>query len=182
MHWLITKLRRDHDNLEKVLSVLKVQVDVFCDGHESNTDLLIELMEYLESYADHRHHPLEEVIFKVGLAARPELNTLLSAQHRGVSQMTKRFRQSLEGVMQGGVMLRDEIGEQGREYIALQSQHLDLEEREVFTFLDENMTEADWEQVEASLSTHADPVFDAPDKVRFYNLLSYLEETGDNGG
>ena len=179
MHKLLEKLHKDHDNLEKVLDILKQQVDIFCEGHESNTDLLIELIEYLESYADHGHHPLEDEIFKVGLKERPEQLALLGEQHRGISHMTKQFRNSLEGVLQGEVMLREEIGIQGREYIALQTQHLDLEESDIFPYLDEHMTEGAWGHVAAHMPSYDDPVCDAPDKIRFHNLLVYLEQVKD---
>ncbi|OQX31725.1 MAG: hypothetical protein B0D96_01330 [Candidatus Sedimenticola endophacoides] len=175
MHEMLEKLQRDHANLKRVLEILSHQIDLFCEGHESNTDLLIELIEYLESYADHGHHPLEDEIFRVGLKERPEQLAILYDQHAGLSRMTRRFRNSLEGVLQGEVMLREEIGIQGREYVALQSQHLDLEEGEVFPYLERQMTPGKWGHVGAHLPRYDDPVFDAPDRVRFHNLLAYLE-------
>lgn len=52
MHKLLEKLSRDHRNLEKILALLTTQLDNFFAGKESNFDLIIELMEYLEAFAD----------------------------------------------------------------------------------------------------------------------------------
>lgn len=73
-------------------------------------------------------------------------------------------------------MPRNELEVQGREYIALQRQHLSLEEHEAFPLLDRVMTEADWDEVLAHMPPHDDPVFDAPDRIRFQILVNYLEE------
>ena len=178
MHKLLEKLSKDHANLEKILAVLTIQLDHFFAGRESNFDLIIELMEYLETYADQGHHPLENLIFNTAKKSLDD-NQLeqverLMIQHESLIQLTKTFRQSLENVLQGGVMLRDELEVQGREFVALQKQHIDLEESEVFPALDSVMTEDDWSAVIERMPTHEDPVFEAPDKIRFYNLFEYL--------
>ncbi|OOZ37278.1 hemerythrin domain-containing protein [Solemya velesiana gill symbiont] len=179
MHSLLEKLHKDHINLDQVLTLLSSQLDHFYAGRESNFDLKIELMEYLEAYADQGHDPLENRIFNVAkrrMGEQRELLERLQSQHEGLEQLTKQFRQSLENILQGGVMTREELEVQGREYIALQRQHLDLEESEVFPVVDRVMTEEDWREVMADLPTYDDPVFDAPDKIRFHNLFEYLSQ------
>ena len=59
MHRLLERLSRDHVNLERILDLLSLQLDHFCAGRESNFDLKCELLEYIETYADQGHHPLE---------------------------------------------------------------------------------------------------------------------------
>lgn len=63
--------------------------------------------------------------------------------------------------------------------MSLQRKHLDQEEREAFPLIDSLLDEADWEQIEKSLPPHDDPVFESPDRVRFHNLFSYLQEHAD---
>lgn len=178
MHSFLEKLHKDHGNLEKILALLSLQLDHFFAGRESNFDLKIELMEYLETYADQGHHPLENLIFNTARkhldADQQELMDRLQSQHESLVQLTRKFRQSLENVLQGGVMPRDELEVQGREFVALQRQHLDLEESEAFPLIDSVMTAEDWREVAANIPAHDDPVFESPDKVRFYNLFEYL--------
>ncbi len=179
MHKLLEKLKRDHVNLEKLVSLLSTQLDNFFAGRESDFDLKIELLEYLEIFADQGHHRLENQIFntvKERLGDKQEIVERLIAQHVKLVTLTRKFRQSLEGVLQGDVMLRDELETQGREYIALQRQHIDQEEQEIFPLLDEVMTEEDWKLILEQLPEQKDPVFDSPDKVRFQTLFEYLSK------
>ncbi|MES9868691.1 MAG: hemerythrin domain-containing protein [Sedimenticola sp.] len=179
MHRLLEKLHKDHVNLEQVLDLLSSQLDHFYAGRESDFDLKIELMEYLEAYADQGHHPLENRIFNVAketMGDKTELLDRLQSQHEALGQLTRQFRRSLENILQGGVMSRDELEVEGREYIALQRQHLDLEESEVFPEVDRVMSDEQWQRVEEDMPSYDDPVFDAPDKIRFHNLFEYLSQ------
>ena len=180
MHSLLEKLGRDHKNLERILELLTLQLDHFFAGRESDFDLKIELLEYLETYADLGHHPLEDVIFTVGkkrFGDKVELLERLQSQHNDLTRLTRKFRQSLENILQGGVMTREELETEGREFVALQRLHLDLEENEVFPMLDRLLTDEDWAEIERNNPRHDDPVFEAPDKIRFQTLFSYLEKS-----
>ncbi len=179
MHYLLEKLQKDHRNLEKILDLLTSQLDHFLAGRESDFDLKIELLEYMEAYADQAHHPMENVMFAV---ARPmatdqaDLLDRLTQQHRELAQLTRTFRNSLENIYQGGVMQRDELELQGREFIALQRQHIALEEQEAFPMLDQLLQEQDWARVIEQSPSYDDPVFDKPDKIRFQILFEYLHK------
>jgi hemerythrin-like domain-containing protein len=181
MHKLLEKLGRDHRNLEKILEMLTNQLDNFYAGKESNFDLKIELMEYLEAFADKGHHPLENIIYAVGMERAPERRELferLCHQHQDLNRLTSRFRHSLEGVLHEAVISRAELETQGREFIALQHLHLDLEDREVFPLLEATLTEDDWKRLETSIPRHDDPVFETPDRIRFQNLVAFLAKEG----
>ena len=178
MHQLLEKLSKDHRNLERVLDLLSLQLDHFFAGEESNFDLKIELLEYIEAYAEQGHHPLEDLIYATALprvSEQVELIQRLRDQHVHLTRLTRTFRRSLEGVLQDEVISRDELETQGRQYIALQREHLKLEEQEVFPLLDQVMTEADWRNVYQHMPKHEDPVFESPDKIRFQTLYEYLE-------
>ncbi|MCW8847641.1 MAG: hemerythrin domain-containing protein [Sedimenticola sp.] len=180
MHHLLEKLHKDHRNLEKILDLLTAQLDQFLAGRESDFDLKIELLEYMETYADQGHHPLENVIFTVArplVGERAELMDRLITQHHELGQLTRIFRNSLENIYQGGVMSRDELEVQGREFIALQRQHLALEEQEAFPMLDEVLTDEHWKTIIEQSPNHDDPVFDKPDKIRFQTLFEYLSRS-----
>ena len=182
MHRLLEKLVQEHRNLERVLELLSAQLDRFFAGEESDFDLKIELMEYIETFADQGHHPLEERLFQAALdraGEQRELLERLTRQHQDLVQLTRRFRLSLENILQDGMMTRAELETQGREYIALQRQHIDLEESEAFPLLEELLTEEDWARVAREMPGRTDPVFETPDQVRFHNLVSYLAAEGE---
>ena len=178
MHKLLEKLSRDHRNLEKILALLTTQLDNFFAGKESNFDLIIELMEYLEAFADQGHHPQENLLYQVAgkrIRGHDELFERLARQHLDLAALTRTFKHSLEGVLHEAVMSRAELETQGREYVALQHLHLALEDREVFPLLDAELTQDDWDVITTNMPKHDDPVFESPDQIRFYNLVAYLK-------
>ena len=177
MHPLLRQLHRDHKNLERLLEVLTRQLDEFHEGRERDLDLMCELIEYVESYEDQIHHPTEDLIFH-RLKARTDEKRVavetLEEQHRLLAGMTKQFRDSLEAIMHGGVVLRHAVESQGRAMVKLLRQHMSLEESEVFVLADASLGEADWSVVEEKAPKFNDPVFGDPDPARFRNLFMHL--------
>lgn len=183
MSRLLDQLQQDHRHLSRLLDLLDTLLDQFHDGIEPDYELMCEMLEYLDTYADQVHHPSEEVIFERLLALGEEMRRpidVLSHQHVLLSQLNKRFRQSLEGVVHGEVLLREEVEHQGRELVSNLRQHLNLEETEIFPFARQRLSEADWRAIEDSAPNLNDPIFADPDPARFRTLFQHLmAQAGD---
>jgi hemerythrin-like domain-containing protein len=180
MSQLLEKLSRDHTNLAHLLDLLSGQLDAFFAGRESDFDLKIEMLDYIETYAEQYHHPTEDQInqaafAKPGMEEHQALLERVGREHEALLGMARRFRETLEGVMQGTVLLRDEVETRGREFIALQRQHIDLEEHEIFPLIDKVLSEKEWDKLERSIPHMDDPVFHRQDYNRFRSLIDYLE-------
>jgi hemerythrin-like domain-containing protein len=181
MSQLLDKLRRDHDNLSHLLDLLSAQLDAFFAGHESDFDLKIEMLDYIESYAEQYHHPTEDrinqaALLKLDLEEHQGLLERVRREHEALLGMARRFREMLEGVIQGEVIPRDEVETRGREFIALQRQHIDLEEQEIFPLVDQILDEREWDKLEQEIPHLDDPVFQRQDYNRFRSLIDYLEQ------
>ncbi|WP_089725044.1 hemerythrin domain-containing protein [Candidatus Thiosymbion oneisti] len=176
---LLDRLIRDHKHLLRVLDLLDDLLDRFHAGGEPDYELLCELLEYMEDYADQVHHPSEEDIFD-RLRARsnekyPVLD-LLSNQHQLLSQVNKRFCRSLEGIMHEEVLRRDQVEVQGRELVKTLREHLDLEERAAFPLARERLSASDWDELRSTASGEQDPLFGEAGQRRFQSLLRYLAD------
>lgn len=175
---ILDKLRRDHVNLLRLLDLLSRELDAFYAGEESNFDLKIELLDYIEHYAEQVHHPTEDLLYQAVLPQVKDGDSLLqrlSRQHGELIGMAKRFRETLEGIVQGEVLTRDEVETRGREFVALQRQHVSLEEEEVFPLLEEYLTPDEWETLSAKAPKEEDPVFTWQNYNRFRSLIDYLQ-------
>jgi hemerythrin-like domain-containing protein len=175
---LLDKLKRDHVNLKRLLELLSKELDAFFAGKESNFDLKVELLEYIEHYAERVHHPTEDLIYLVILPRLEKGKSLLERLHREHESLigaAHRFRETLEGIVQGEVMSREEVETRGREFIALQRKHIDFEEHEIFPLLEDNLTESDWKAIMARAPKTEDPVFSRQDYNRFSSLIDYLQ-------
>ncbi|MES9861903.1 MAG: hemerythrin domain-containing protein [Candidatus Thiodiazotropha sp. LLP2] len=177
---LLEKLHRDHINLARLLDLLSAELDALAAGHESNFDLKIEMLDYIEHYAEKVHHPTEDQINSVAfkkksMQSHAALYERICREHVSLLGLANRFRTTLEGAMQGAVLLRDEVETQGREFVALQRQHIDTEEEEVFPLVEQALNDKEWKKLEAEASHGDDPVFHRQDYNRFRSLIDYLK-------
>lgn len=180
MSQLLEKLQHDHANLAHLLDLLSAQLDDLFAGDESNFDLKVEMLDYIEHYAEQYHHPTEEkinekVFRKDAMQAHKALQERVTREHEALIGMARHFRETLEGIMQGEVLRRDEVETRGREFIALQRQHIDLEEQELFPLIADALTEKEWEKLEQEIPHMDDPVFHRQDYNRFRSLIDYLQ-------
>ncbi len=180
MSLLLEKLQRDHQNLSHLLDLLSAQLDALFAGHESDFDLKIEMLDYIEHYAEQYHHPTEERIMEAAFL-KPEmqehqgLRERVAREHEALIGMAKRFRETLEGIMQGEVLRRDEVEARGREFVALQRRHIVLEDQELFPLVVKVLQQKDWKKIEQQVPHMDDPVFQRQDYNRFRSLIDYLE-------
>ncbi|MEJ2403077.1 MAG: hemerythrin domain-containing protein [Candidatus Thiodiazotropha sp.] len=185
MRPLLDKLHRDHMNLSRLLDLMSAELDALAAGHESDFDLKIEMLDYVEHYAEQVHHPTEDQINqlafrKKSMQSHKPIYDRVSREHGVLLGLANRFRTTLEGAMQGEVLLRDEVETQGREFVALQRQHIDLEEQELFPLLDEMLSDKDWAKLEREIDVGEDPVFQRQDYNRFRSLIDYLKAHEDD--
>jgi hemerythrin-like domain-containing protein len=180
---ILEKLQRDHVNLLRLLDLLSKELDALCAGEEANFDLKIELLDYIEHYAEQVHHPTEDLIYESVLPRLEDGENLLlrlEREHSELIGMARRFRETLEGIVQGEVLTREEVDIRGREFLALQRQHVKLEEEEIFPLLEANFTVEMWKELESKVPQEEDPVFTWRDYNRFRSLIDYLEEQEAN--
>ncbi|CAD7855772.1 MAG: hypothetical protein [Olavius algarvensis Gamma 1 endosymbiont] len=177
---LLDRLTQEHRHLVRVLDLLDDLLDRFHEGDEPDYELMCEMLEYMESYADQVHHPNEEDIFN-RLRARsneryPVLDQLAD-QHLRLTRINRRFRQSLEGIVHEEVLRRDQVEIQGRELVETLREHLSLEEREAFPLAQERLSADDWEELLPATASDEDPLFGTAERRRFHALYQHLTET-----
>lgn len=177
MHQVMTRIAQDHARLTQVLNMLDGLLDRFHEGVEPDYELMNELLEYMDSYADIVHHPTEDLIFQRVLETAPERSEVfevLMRQHAGLSQVTKRFRASIEGILNEEVLLREDVEANGRELVATNRAHMLLEDTEAFPIALRTLTDADWDAIAEAAPAAEDPVFGSPDPQRFKALYKEL--------
>ena len=177
MPQLLDRLTQDHKHLALLLDLLEKLLDDFRAGSDPDFELLGEMLEYMETYADVVHHPSEELIFQrvvdQGSQDYPVLQ-VLSKQHLVLSELTRYFRQAVQGIVHEEVVRRDEVEVQGRDLIETLRKHLNLEEAEAFPLARQVLSEEDWDALEDQVSHDIDPVFGERDPARFHALYDYL--------
>jgi hemerythrin-like domain-containing protein len=174
---LLDRLNRDHRNLAKILVLLDRLLDRFHEGGEPDYELMCELLDYMESYADQIHHPTEDLIFErliESAGESPMVLGILMNQHQQIPQINRRFRNSLDGIVHGDVLLRKEVEAQGRELVRTMWTHMNIEDTEALPLAQDRLSESDWAELERISPKAEDPVFSAPDPARFRALFNQL--------
>ncbi|MBT2971982.1 MAG: purine catabolism protein pucG [gamma proteobacterium symbiont of Ctena orbiculata] len=184
MRPLLEKLHKDHINLARLLDLMSHELDALSAGHEANFDLKIEMLDYIEHYAEQSHHPTEDQVNKVAFRKKSmkehkPLYERITKEHSDLIGLARNYRKTLEGAMQGEVLLREEVETRGREFVALQRQHIDLEEQEVFPLVESVLSDKDWQKLEAEIAHGEDPLFNRQDYNRFRSLIDYLQAHED---
>lgn len=177
MNPVMTRLGEEHKRLARLLDLFEKLLDQFNQGAEPDYELMDEMLAYMDSYADVVHHPTEDLVFERVLAKpgpKHEAFEILMRQHEAVSKLSRRFRESLEAILNEEVLLRDEVEIQGREMIAALRNHIRLEDSEAFPIALEALSDQDWEEIAEQAPQADDPLFGAADPVRFRNLCRWL--------
>ena len=174
---LLDRLTQDHKHLGLLLNLFDKLLDDFRAGSDPDFELLGEMLEYMETYADVVHHPSEELIFQRVIDQRNQnyrVLQVLSNQHLVLSELTRYFRQAVQGIVHEEVVSREEFEVQGRDLIETLRKHLELEEAEAFPLARQALSDADWDALDDQVSHAIDPVFGERDPDRFHALYDYL--------
>ena len=177
MNPLLQRLGRDHAGLAQLLNLLEAMLDRFHEGDEPDYDVIAEILEYMESYADDIHHPSEDLIYKLLIETghgEHEVLTVLSKQHEVLHDVTQGFRTAIEGILNEEVVRRDEVEVQGRDLIETLRQHMVLEDTVAFPLALEKLSENDWRVLNETAPNENDPIFGKRDPARFSSLYQLL--------
>ncbi len=159
---IIDDLHQDHRNFARLLDLLNEQLVLIQDEALSDFDLVLDMVEYIESYPDLFHHPKEDAIFdyylEQGYEGGEALRELMQ-EHKQLKAMTAALRDSVEAILHDAMVERHRVVEQLGEYIREQRQHLDREEAHIFPLLRQTLSEEEWSQIEAQLPIATDPLF-----------------------
>ena len=114
MTQLLERLHEDHQHLTRILDLLERLLDMFHQGTEPDYELICEMLEYMEQYAEQLHHPTEDLIFermRTYDAGQQQILDVLTNQHEVLGEINKQFRASMEGIIHGDVLRRGSLVE-----------------------------------------------------------------------
>ncbi len=162
---LLERLHRDHRHLGRLLRLLEAEGERMRAGEDGDLALMADIIEYMESYPEVAHHPLEDALAEYYLshytpdpAVAGRFRATL-AEHATLHEATRRLRATLESLLNDVLIPRETLLQQLDDYIDLQRRHLQREERELFPILHEAFTADDWRALEAARPERPDPLF-----------------------
>ncbi len=180
MSKIMRRLRDDHVNVARLLTMLEAQLDaVRAEQRSADFELMHDIMVYMTHYPDHTHHPMEDLVFQrmcdTSEEARP-ITEELGREHHGLAEKGIRFRDALERVVDGALVLRAELDEFGRDYAQFLRYHMDKEEGQAFPMAERMLSDEDWAWIESRMQAQEDPVFGPAVTEQFKSLYEHIRE------
>jgi len=176
MTQILDRLHQEHKQISQLLDLLDGILAKFHLGQEPDYEILSELLQYMEEYSDQIHHPTEELIrdrLRLAGQNQPYLD-VLTRQHEALNEMTRNFRQAVEGVVSGEVQRRDQVEAYGREMVTTLRDHLNIEEAEAFPLARKVLKDDDWEAINAEVARSIDPLLSETDLKRIRTIFQHL--------
>ena len=146
-------------------------------GEGVNYNLIRDIVEYMQSYAEHSHHPLEDIIDGYYKAKYPpkEYNDRLVTEHQNLRELSASLMTGLNLILSDVVVPREQLFIDLKSYVTEQEEHMVYENSIIFP-LWSKMTDEDWQDIqqECSLKLIDDPLFSDNDNALFEELREYI--------
>lgn len=179
MSVVMEQLSQDHIHIARLLDFIDREVAKAGTDQDLEIALLRDIMEYVTSYPDVYHHPLEDRLFAElaghAGAAQTEIDAL-QAEHRELLALGRRFLEALNLLLMDEGVRVDAFLAMARDYTTLQRRHLHREERGLFRVARETLTADEWAELDAGFARAPDPVFGQGVKRMYETLSSALAQ------
>ena len=176
---MLARLMHDHQHIGILLKILKAKHTKLATGEGINYNLVRDIVEYMQSYAEHSHHPLEEVIseFYWHKLGRDHVNETLTSEHKKLVEASASLMATLNLILSDVVVSKEQLVSDLDSYVALQQSHMDFEESTVFPKWSNVISEDDWLTVMQMCDARLidDPLFSDSDNALFEELKEYID-------
>ena len=156
MHTIMRRLREDHRRLASVLELLGTAGN----ARAPDPALVAEAIRYCEAYLDQVHHPAEDVLYRqlveTGKMARRFAATLW-AQHAEMERLTADLCRLWNNTTATGGPTPAALETLAR-YVMANWDHMRHEETIVFPWVEQAMSQEDWNAVMDQMTPPEDPL------------------------
>lgn len=163
----------EHASFNRLLDLMRNQVDVFHTGQRPNYELMVDVISYLRDYSDRFHHPREDAAF-ARLAKRcPDMELVLarlSQEHRVIAHAGETLLRQLNAILSDAVVARAEVETAAATYLVYYGNHIAKEEKDVLDRAARSLTPEDWEAVMTAVPAGRDPLFGIDPDKRYREL------------
>jgi hemerythrin-like domain-containing protein len=174
---IVELLTREHRNIERLLTVLEHELDIFDRAERPDYEVIRTIIAYFKVYTEMYHHPQEDLVFaKLKLrdpAAAAKIGDLAREHQKGAERL-RRVARAVEGVLADRELLRRDVDTIVREFLEHERRHIAMEDRDFFPAAVKALTPHDWTEIASAVSRHKDPLFSDATKARFDALRGHI--------
>src|SRR5215475_12943807 len=156
---IIELLTREHRNIERLLTVLEHELDIFDRAGRPDYEVIRAIIAYFEVYTEMYHHPQEDQVFarlKLRDPAAAARVGDLGREHRKGAARLRRVAQVVDSVLADQEILREDVDAIVRDFLAHERHHIMMEDREFFPAAAKALQPRDWTEIALAQSRHKD--------------------------
>lgn len=175
---MLPRLKNDHKHIAILLKILKNKYKRLADGEYISFSLIRDIVEYMQGYAEHSHHPLEDIVYEYCLTkvSAEDKSKRLFAEHDRLIEASASLMSTLSLILNDVVVAREQVVQDLQDYVVLQEAHMLFEEAEIFPLLASTMDEEDWQKIATICEEKLveDPLFSNDDNQLFEELKQHI--------
>lgn len=161
---MLSTIHDDHVNISKLLRLLRKKIQQLETDQQIDYRLVKAIITYLKNYSDKYHHPMEDMIYEYYLRYRvvsDEVANRLSQEHKVIKEATIELDELLDMILLDAVVPKEQCINKLKNFVNLQTAHMNYEELEILPKIKASLTEDDWRNIEKQwqYDGHADPLF-----------------------
>ena len=182
---ILEQLKTDHQNVVTLLDILDDQVARVRSLESVDYDLMRDIMHYMTTYPDGFHHPMEDLVIEKLVERDPssrEMALGLVREHADLAKKSTLFLEMLEKVIDGELVVRENLVDKGVDYIEFLRSHMRREEERFFPRAEDLLTEQDWRQISSTIAHRTDPVFGEIVSAQYKSIYEFIQLQNSAGG
>ena len=157
-------IHNDHRNINQLLRILRKKIKLLENDEKIDYRLVKVIINYLRSYADKYHHPMEDLIYAYYLKYRvvpDEVAIRLSKEHKLLKEITIELDELVKMVLLDSIVPKQLCLEKLSVFVEMQASHLMYEESQIIPAIKESLTADDWTNLEQQWqhNCYDDPLF-----------------------
>lgn len=169
----IAAWHEEHVYFNRLLGLLKKELDAFHFGERPNYELMLDIISYLRDYSDQYHHPREDEAFARLAEKCPDLELplgRLKQEHRIIAAAGEMLRNYLTDAIGDAMVRRADIEVAAATYLVYYGNHIAKEEEDILTRAAKVLTAEDWNAVKNAAPAGHDPLFGKHPEARYREL------------
>ena len=174
---IIERLSREHRNIEKLLTIIERELEIFDRGDRPDYEVIRAVISYFEVYPEVYHHPQEDLVFAKLRARDPAAAAKvgdLAREHQKGAERLRRVAHAIDNVLADREVLRQNVGTIVRDFIEHERRHMMMEDRDFFPAALKALRPQDWRELASAAIGHEDPLFSDVAEERFDALRAHI--------
>ncbi|QIZ77530.1 hemerythrin domain-containing protein [Ferrimonas lipolytica] len=177
---MLARIDTDHRHITSLLNLLADKIDRLEQGGAVQMTMLHDAVDYLHRYADHCHHPLEDILYQYYLDKTEQSEGdvhRLAQEHHNLADATNAILDTLRMILNDQVVPRERLIKDLQLFLTMQRDHLSYEDNVLLPKVAAALDEDDWSKLQVMVADKIqhDPLFSS--SARDYeDLRAYLAE------